>query len=402
MDVPTRKLFHNDAYRTEFTATVLSCIPAGDSFDVVLDQTAFYAEAGGQPSDSGILGVRRVLAVRETDDGTIIHTVDGPLEGQVSGQIDWDRRLDHMEQHTAQHLLSGAFEQLFDAETVGWHLGSEGTTVDLTIENLTPEQAEQIELECNRVIRLGLPVTTHITDDAGVRGFPLRKPPAVTGEIRVVELQGYDWSACAGTHVRATSELGILKIKSWERYKKTTRVTFLAGRRALTDYLALDRLTRDLCRGLSIGVGDLPKYVERAQEEAASLRKRLRTLQEQILEHEAQELLAKATTVGGVRLVRAVFHGRPVDELKLLAAKVASHNGAVALFGTKGALPQIVLHRSVDLRLDVGQVIKQVLPLIDGKGGGSPVQAQGGGSRPDQLEHALDTAVARVGEALPR
>lgn len=398
--MPTKKLFHEDPYRTEFTAQVLSCVPAGEAWDVILDQTCFYAEAGGQPSDTGRLGNRTVLVVRESDEGTIAHTVDGPLDGEVAGQIDWERRLDHMEQHTAQHLLSGAFEQLFDAETVSWHLGSDSTTVDFAMESLTPEQAEQIERECNRIIRAGLPVVTHLTDDQGVTSFPLRKPPAVTGEIRVVEIQGYDWSACAGTHVRQTGELGLLKIKSWERYKKSTRVTFLAGRRALADYLVLDRLTRELCRGLSIGVGDLPKYVERNQEEMLALRKRMRTLQEQILELEAQELLAQARRVGNARIVRQVFAGRTMDELKLLAAKVAAHSGSVAIFGTKGAMPQMVVHRSVDLRIDVGQAIKQVLPLIDGKGGGSPIQAQGGGSRGDQLEHALETAVARIADML--
>lgn len=398
--MPTKKLFHEDAYRTEFSAQVLSCAPAGEAWDVILDQTAFYAEAGGQPSDSGRLGGRTVLAVSERNDGTIIHTVDGPLQGEVSGQIDWQRRLDHMEQHTAQHLLSGAFEQLFDAETLSWHLGSDATTVDLSLEALTPEQAEQIEWECNRIIRAGLPVVTHLTDDTGVSRFPLRKVPTVTGEIRVVEIGGYDWSACAGTHVRSTGELGLLKIKSWERYKKSIRVSFLAGQRALTDYLALDRLTRDLCRGLSIGVSDLPKHVERTQDELTALRKRMRTLQEQILEHEAQDLLKGAHRVGNARVVRQVFAGRPVEELKLLAAKVAAHNSAVAVFGTRGAMPQIILHRSVDLRIDVGQAIKQVLPLIDGRGGGSPIQAQGGGSRGEQLEHALDMAITRLAEML--
>lgn len=398
--MPTRKLFHEDAYLTQFSAQVLSCVPAGEAWDVVLDQTAFYAEAGGQSSDTGRLGGLRVLAVSELEDGTIIHTVDGPLHSEVAGQVDWDHRLDHMEQHTAQHLLSGAFEQLFDAETVSWHLGSESTTVDLTIETLTPEQAERVELECNRIIRAGLPVLTHITDDEGIRRFPLRKPPAVTGEIRVVELQGYDWSACAGTHVRSTGELGLLKIKSWERYKKATRVTFLAGRRALADYLALDLLTRDLCRSLSMGVPDLPKYVERTQEEVSTLRKRMRTLQEQILEHEAQNLMANARRVGNARVVRQTFVGRPVDELKLLAAKVAALGGSVAVFGTKGAMPQLILHRAVDVRIDVGQVIKQVLPLIEGRGGGSPLTAQGGGSRGDQLEPALDAAIVLIGEML--
>lgn len=398
----TKKLFHEDAYRIEFAAEVLSCLQAGDAWEVILDQTVFYAEAGGQPSDTGRLGGRRVLAVREEEDGTIIHAVDGPLSGRVSGEIDWERRLDLMEQHTGQHLLSGVFEQFFDAETVGWHLGQTETTVDLAMESLTPEQAERVERECNRVIRANLPVVTHLTDDAGISAFPLRKPPVVTGEIRVVEIGGYDWSACAGTHVRQTGELGILKIKSWEKYKKSIRVTFLAGQRALTDYLVLDRLTRELSRSLSIGVVDLPKYVERTQEELNSLRKRMRTMQEQLLEHEAAQLLTQARRVGNgsAKIVGQVFGGRTMDELKLLAAKVAAQNGTIALFGTKGAMPQIIIHRSVDLRLDVGQVIKQVLPIIDGKGGGSPIQAQGGGSRPERLEQALDAAVAKISEAL--
>lgn len=399
MAVSTEKLFHADTYQTTFTAKVLSCVPAGDYWDVVLDQTCFYAEAGGQPSDSGALGGRRVLSVRE-EDGTTIHTVDGPLEGQTEGMVDWLRRLDHMEQHTGQHLLSGAFEQLFDAETASWHLGADSCTVDLTIDSLTPEQVERIEQECNRVIRACLPVVTHVVDQAGVARLPLRKPPTVTEEIRVVEISGYDWSACAGTHVRNTGELGLLKVKSWERNKKFARVYFLVGRRALNDYLELDRMTRDLCRSLSMAVMDLPRFVEKTQAETSSLRKQVKGLQEQLLEIEAASLLEGARKVAGVRILRMVFGGRSLDEVKLLAAKAAAHPHTVAVFGTRGALPQVVLYRSVDLRLDMGGVVKQVLPLIDGRGGGSPAQAQGGGTRPDMLEQALDTAVQRIVDAL--
>jgi alanyl-tRNA synthetase len=401
MTVSTIKLYRQDPYRTAFEAQVLACTPAGDRWEVVLDQTCFYPEGGGQPCDLGTLGDRRVLDVREDEaTGAIIHITDGPVSGRVAGCIDWERRLDHMQQHTGQHLLSGTFERLLDAETVSWHLGSESCTVDITLETLTPEQAEAVELACNEVIRNTLPVLTHEVDEDGVKALPLRKPPAVTGLIRVVEIQGYDWSACGGTHVRSTGELGLLKIKSWERYKKLTRVVFLVGNRALRDYLNLDRLTRDLCRSLSIGVADLPRYVARCQEEASGLRRQVKVLQERILEAEAAELVAGARTVSGVRIVRLVATGRTPDEVKLLAAKVAAHPGTVAVLGTRGAMPQIVLHRSLDLRLDMGAIIRQILPLIDGKGGGSPVQAQGAGSKPDGLEQALDHAVKRIAEAL--
>lgn len=400
MPVSTIKLFHADAYRTQFTARVRSCVPAGEYWDVVLDQTCFYATSGGQPNDAGILGGRTILDVFEDERGAIVHRVDGALAGEVEGQIDWARRLDQMEQHTGQHLLSGAFEQLFDAETASWHLGAESCTVDLAIESLSVDQVELIEGECNRVIRAALPVFTHVVDDEGVKALPLRKPPAVTGEIRVVEIDGYDWSACAGTHVRSTGELGLLKVKSWEKNKRFTRVEFLVGQRALQDYQALDRITRDLCRSLSIGVVDLPRHVERTQEEMAGLRKQVKALQERFLEIEAAELVAGSRRVAGARVVRQLFGGRALEEVKLLAAKVAAHPGTVAIFGTKGAIPQVVLYRSVDLRLDVGKIVKEILPLIDGKGGGSPVQAQGGGSKPEALEHALDQAVLKLQEAL--
>lgn len=400
MSVATVKLFHADPYQSEFNAHVVSCVPSGTGWDVVLDQTLFYADSGGQPSDSGSLAQRRVLAVREDEAGVIVHTVDGPLDGEISGAVDRVRRLDHMWQHTGQHLLSGVFAHLLNAETVSWHLGTESCTIDLAIEALSMEQVEQIELECNRVIRACLPVVTHLVDETGLAALPVRKPPAVTDNIRVVEILGYDWSACAGTHVRNTGELGLLKVKAWERNKRFTRVEFLVGNRAVGDYIALDRLTRDLCRSLSIAVLELPRYVERSQEEGSALRKQVKFLQERILEAEALELIANGRKVAGATIVRLVLGGRPLEDVKLLAAKVASHNGTVAVFGTKGAIPQVILYRSVDLRIDVGGILQQVLPLIDGRGGGSPVQAQGGGSRPEALEAALDQAIQKVSEAL--
>lgn len=341
-----------------------------------------------------------MLDVRAEPDGAIVHVVGAPISGTVVGQVDWNRRLDHMEQHTGQHLLSAAFMHLFEAETISWHLGAEASTVDVSMDSLSADQAEELELTCNQMIRSGLPVHAHLVAPEDVQRYPLRKPPTVEGPIRIIEIEGYDWSPCGGTHVRNIGELGLIKIKNWERYKRGVRVTFLAGQRALRDYLALDRMTRELSRRLSIGVADLPRWTDRTQEELNSLRKRVRTQQEALLTEEAERLLADARRVGPARVVRQSFGGRPVDELRLLAAKVAAAPGCVAVFGTRGALPQLILHRATDLRLDVGQILKEVLPILDGKGGGSPIQAQGGGSRPDRLEEALDAAVARIAEAL--
>jgi len=400
--MPTIKLFHEDPYRRSFSARVVSCTPVGDRWQVELDQTCFYATSGGQPNDLGTLGGRTVLDVQEDEaTGRIFHLVDGPLEGEVQGEIDWKRRLDHMEQHSGQHLLSGAFERLLDAETVSWHLGAENCTIDLSIPSLTVEQVEQVESECSRIIREARSIVTHLATAETIGDYPLRKPPTVSGVIRVVEIQDYDWSACAGTHVRNTAELGLVKIKSWEKNKKYTRVTFLVGSRALRDYQFLDRMTRDLCRSLSIAVPTLPQYIERTHEEVSSLRKHLKVLQEQLLEGEAQELLThNSIRLGGVQIVRSVFGGRPLDEVKLLAAKVAAHPGAVAVFGTKGAIPQIVLHRAIDVRLDMGAIIRQVLPVIDGRGGGSPISAQGAGRRPEALGEALDEVIVQIASSL--
>jgi alanyl-tRNA synthetase len=396
-DVATVKLFQQDAYQTRFEAEVLACQPVDGQFDVVLNQTCFYAEAGGQPADTGRLAGQMVVDVQEDADGTIHHRVGAPLSGRVEGEIDWAPRLDHMEQHTGQHLLSGAFERLYDAATLSWHLGAERCTVDLEMTDLTAVQVEAIEAEVNRVIRSGLPVLYHLAEtQADLAAYPLRKPPKVTEQIRIVEIQGYDWSACAGTHVSSMGELGFMKIKSWEKHKKGVRVDFVVGGRALADYQALDRVTREAARGLSIGQLELAGWTGRAQEEISGLRKQVKLMQEKLLELEAAELVASAHQQNGVRIVAEIWAGRPVDEVRLLAVKIAQQGSALAVFGTRGAIPNLILYRSVDVRVDVGTLLKEALPLIGGKGGGSPVQAQGGGSHPEGLESAMEQLVRGV------
>lgn len=396
----TVRLYHQDPAMRQFEGNVLQCEQGESGWEVVLDQTAFYPTAGGQLHDTGHIGGRPVISVREDEAGTIYHLMDGPVSGRVLGEVDWPRRLDHAAQHTGQHLLSAAFLHVLEAETLSFHMSRESSTIDIAAESLTPEAIEQVELLANQVIRENRPILTHVVDAAEIGQFPLRKPPAVTSNIRIVEIQGFDWSACGGTHVGATGQLGLLKVKGWERHKKGVRVEWLAGGRAVADYIRLDHMTRTLCRSLTIGVMELPAHVARLQDEVASLRKQAQMLADRALTAEAQELLGEARVVRGVRVLRKVITGRTADEAKGLAQKVAAQPNAIALFGLKGALPQLIFTRSVDVRLDVGQIIREALPLIDGRGGGSPVAAQGGGSRQEGLEGALDRAMQKVVDAL--
>lgn len=407
----TVKLYQDDADAQEFTARVLDCRPAADLsgsalsglYNVVLDQTLFYPTAGGQPHDTGSLGGVRVIEVVEDEStGTLIHRTEGPLAGQVTGRIDWERRRDHMEQHTGQHLLSQCFVTLLQAETVSFHLGAAYSTIDIAAEVLEQEQVDAVEALANELIREDRPIRIHWARDAAeaMERFPLRKPPAVAERVRIVEIGGFDWSACGGTHLATTGRLGLLKVKGWERHKKGIRVTYLAGGRALADYQAQDLLTRGLCRELSISLSDLPAQVLRLREESQRLKRQLREAQEKLVEAEAAELLGGARLVGGARVVKHLFNSRPVDELKAVAAKVAAHPKAIALFATRGAMPQLVFVRSVDLRADMGAILKQVLPAIEGRGGGSPVAAQGAGSRGEGVSMALDAAMAAVAQQL--
>lgn len=405
----TIRLFYRDPYLRSFSARVGSCETAdGGRWHVVLDQTAFYPTSGGQPNDLGTLGGVRVLDVIEHAD-TIVHVTDGPVpevateglaKGLIEGALDWNRRHDHMQQHTGQHLLSGAFAVVGGLETIGFHLGEEMTTIDLAAPTLTPDLIREVESLAEGIIAENRSVSACWYAPAEAAALPLRKTPAVEGDVRVVEIKGFDWSPCGGTHLLSTGEIRLLKVKSWERYKGNVRVYFLAGARALKDYADLHQVTDNLSRAFAVGVADLEAAACRSRDEAANLRKELLAARDKLVMYEADSLLKESRNLSGFRVVREVFTGRTLDELRLLAAKIAAHPSSVALLGLKSAVPQLVFSRSADLRLDIGQIMKGVLPAIDGKGGGSPASAQGGGSKPEGLGMALDLALARVCETL--
>src|SRR5438105_3985421 len=231
----TERLYYNDPYLLEFDATVVERKPVGDRLGIVLDKTAFYPTSGGQPNDLGTInGVSLVDCVEEEESGTVIHVVQREIPtGPVHCRIDAARRTDHMQQHSGQHVLSQAFVELFNWPTVSFHLGVVTCTIDLPADSFSREQAEKAEDLANRIVRENRSVAVRYVAHEDIAEAGLRKPTERTGDIRVIDIAGYDRSACGGTHVRTTGEIGPILITRIERAKKQTRVEFICGNRVL-------------------------------------------------------------------------------------------------------------------------------------------------------------------------
>lgn len=396
----SERLYHRDPYAREFRARVLERREHKGKQALVLDRTLFYPTSGGQPHDRGLLGGAPVVDVFEDGDA-IVHIVASPVSGdEVEGIIDWGRRFDHMQQHTGQHILSQAFVQRLEAETVSFHLGEDACSIDVAASGLTGEQLSAVEDLANAVVWENRPVRAEYVTPDQLAGLPLRKPPKVTENVRIVEVAGFDWSPCGGTHVRAAGEIGIIKIRRIERRGADTRVEFLCGGRALRDYRWRNEHLQALGNALSVRDDEAVAVALHNLEEAKGRERELNFLRDRLLDHEAAELLATAPRHAGVAVVSRVFPEREFDELKRLALKLAAGAKVVALLGSQGRKGQVVFARSGDLGMDMSAVLRAASAAIGGRGGGTPAVAQGGAPEPSRIPEAVDFAAQQVRAAL--
>ena len=384
----TTRLYYTDSYLTSFDARIVERLDRDGRPALVLDQTAFYPTSGGQPHDVGTLGDTRVVDVVDLDDGRIAHVVETPVApGEtVTGQIDWTRRFDHMQQHTGQHVLSAAFAHVHGARTVSFHLGAESSTIDLE-QQLDRTAIASAEAEANRILWEDRPVTVRLVPAEDAASLPLRKESARTGTLRVVEVDGYDLSACGGTHVSRSGGIGVIAVAGHERFKGGTRVEFLCGSRALRAFGRQRDVIAGAIRQLSVLPAELPAAIERLQAEGKDLRSAVRDLQARLARHEAAALVASAQDVAGARVAMARVEGADAQVLKTLAQEIASRPGhAAILVGSAPPVP-IVIARADNMSLDAGALLKQLTSRFGGKGGGRPELAQGGGltAPPDEV-----------------
>lgn len=399
----TDRLYYSNSYLHDFEATIVDRLDHAGQPAVILDRSAFYPDSGGQPSDRGTLNSARVIDVLEREaDGEVLHILSEPIVGnRVSGSIDPVRRFDFMQQHTGQHILSQAFIQVAEAETVSFHLNSEAegvVTIDLNTLDLPANQIDRVEDVANSIIADNRSIIARFVTVAELESLPLRKPPKVTQSIRVVEVKDFDWSACGGTHVAHTGEVGLIKITKLDRRGRETRVEFRCGRRALIDYRAKSRMINRVSADLTIGYWELDQALARLQADGKATRKQLVEAQARLQEYEAAEMLKAIETHGEYGLITRVWIDRDAADLKRMAQLLIARPKTVALLGATGQALALTFARSKDLSLDLAALLKAAALRVGGKGGGSPDFAQAGGPvvSEGQIKQTLEWAVEQL------
>ena len=387
----TERLYYTDSHLIEFEARVVDITDRVSGWTtVVLDRTAFYPTGGGQPSDTGTLNGARVVECIDDGDKGVLHVVQNFAPGRdetVRGRVDWSRRLDHMQQHTGQHILSQAFINLFDAPTRSFRVLESGCEIDVDLNNPTTEIIERAVELANNVIWEDRAITIRSVTANEAAELPLRKEPSREGDLRLIEIDGFDLTPCGGTHAYRTGEVGMIAVRAWERAKGLTRIEFVAGMRALADYRKANKSAREVAALFSTGRDDVPQVAAQMVEEHKELNRRIRMLEETAAEAEAQKLLA--STDGGV--VMQIFDGRSAESLKKLAQALIEHPNTIALLASRDKdTARLVFARSVDTVGDMNVLMRAACAMIDGRGGGKPELAQGGGKTLDNLEDALN------------
>lgn len=407
----TDRLYYTDPYLRAFDATITGVARRDDRLALTLDRTAFYPTSGGQPFDLGTLGGLRVVDVVDDEDGSITHLVElrtknselrtnaepgtrNPEPGQrVRGEIDWSRRFDHMQQHTGQHVLSAAFDKLFGARTVSFHLGAEVSTIDLARE-MTPAEIAAAESEANRIVWEDRPVAIRFADAEAAARLPLRKESVRGGTLRLIDVEGFDLSACGGTHVARTGGIGVIAVASWERFKGGQRLEFLCGGRALNGYRRLRDAVTASVRLLSVLPEELPAGIERLQGEAKEQKRSIAGLQSDLARCRAGELAAGAAEIAGVRLVARAIDA-DANGLKTLAMAIAAQPGFLVALVSTTTPALVVLARSSDVAISAQQLLATLIAEFGGRGGGRAEMAQAGG-----LAGSPEAIIAAVRAAL--
>jgi alanyl-tRNA synthetase len=406
----TDRLYYRDSFLYDFDAEVHEVVNSPRPA-LILDRTAFYPTSGGQIHDTGWLtsgsGKLRVTEVADAEDGRVVHYIEaerdfdkGSLQPgtRVRGQIDATRRRDHMQQHSGQHVLSAAFIRLFNMPTVSFHMADDYCSIDLDTPNLTKTQIESAERLANEIVLENRPVNvSYVTrEEAGKLG--LRKlPPTERDELRLIDIQDFDLTACGGTHVNQTGQIASVLLRKTEKVRQGWRVEFVAGQRAVATARRDFTTLTETAALFSAHIYDVPPQARKALDEIKSLRKQREQSLEELAAAQASALLAETPEQNGRKLIVRTFAERELNFLKLLAQKLTRQSpNAIALLATTSPQPSLIFAQSAGQPHDMGALLKETMTKLGGRGGGSKDMAQGGVPSANGLGDALADAATRL------
>lgn len=385
----TKKLYYEDPYLTTFTANIVKQEPEY----VVISETAFYPTGGGQPCDLGRLNGISVINVEVVND-EIRHFLAEPLDPDITkieGKIEWSRRFDHMQQHAGQHILSAAFAELFQLQTVSFHLGKESVTIDLDVPEISAEQLQEVEDLANQIILENRPIETKWVTEEELAQYNLRKATSVKEDIRLVIIPDYDYNACGGIHPSTTGQVSSINILQTEKQKRQVRVEFVCGQRVITQFHRKHSILLNLISTLSTPEEKLEDAANSILFTNKSLEKQITELNNKILQYEAKDLLNESNN----EVIGVTFENRTIQDLQKLARFLVeeSPNALCIFVSHNDEKLQVVVAKGKNREENMKLWIQQIILPINGKGGGNEMIAQGGGeallSSADLLNNAL-------------
>jgi alanyl-tRNA synthetase len=396
----SKLLYLDDSYVKSSISNIINLEEANSLFIVELDETPFYPEGGGQPSDIGYIDDAEVVDVQKKDGRILHYTKTKPTnEKSITCTVNFERRLEFSKQHGGQHILSANLMKHFDAMTVGFHIGDDYITVD-TDKKLSRAQIDFLEIECNKSIQSDLIIQNHYPTDDELLNMDLRKMPKVSKDVRIVQIGDLDATPCGGTHTKSTIEIGLLKIKSFDNYKKGVRIEFVCGNWAINDYIKKNHICNDLVATMSTPLADCIGSIEKLKTDIKEMKRELAAASSALLEFEAQSHIESSTKIGEILVVKQVFEDGDFNAFRKLAEMVtSSEKNVFAIYALKKEESlQIIISRSKELdNINVKEVFKEVMVILDGRGGGSTQSAQGSGKNVDKLDEAIEVAIASLG-----
>jgi alanyl-tRNA synthetase len=380
-------------HQFEFSADIITVEKVTDQFKVELSDTWFFPQGGGQPADRGWINEIAVEDVREIN-GRIFHFLKSdPGQGTIHGRIDPHWRHDYQQQHSGQHIVSAVMNKIAGRQTVSVHFGEAYATIETDCDTISPSEIEQIEKSANRIVCDNIPFTCEITHSDLVHHYPLRRPCLVEGEIRLVMIRDFDCAVCCGLHVDKTGDVGLIKIIDTEKIRNHVRLILKIGQRAYEDYQLKNSLISQLRCRLSCQDGELIDRIDHIYQEMDELKSMHGFCQDRLVDSRCDHLINTSISIENsvIRLIVARMNNEDAALVKKMAKKLLEFPDVVfCLLNQMAGTVNWLIGHAENLSLSFLEIRNQLLPLIQGRGGGSPPFYQGIGNDPSKIESFLE------------